>query len=138
MRAVKSRDTSPELILRKALWAKGLRYRIGGRDIVGKPDIVFVRDRVAVFVDGDFWHGNQWRKRGFDSLESQLAHVNNKEYWIRKINRNIARDREVDEKLGKAGWKVVRIWESGVKEELNKQLVVIEKALKAAGNRRNV
>jgi len=118
MAAVKSRDTTPEIALRKALFAMGLRYRLGGSSqgsaLPGKPDILFLSARVAVFVDGDYWHGNQWKLRGHKSLEEQLAGVSNRSYWLTKIKRNMERDRRVNANLKKAGWKVVRIWESAI------------------------
>ncbi len=70
--------------------------------------------KVAVFVDGDYWHGNQWRLRGFKSLDGQLRGVSNRSYWKKKIEGNMTRDRENTAKLKKAGWKVVRIWESDI------------------------
>ncbi len=92
----------------------GLRYRLHYSKLPGQPDIVFVSARIAVFVDGDYWHGNQWRLRGFDSLESQFEGVRNRSYWIAKIRRNMERDRLNNQKLKKAGWQVIRVWESDV------------------------
>lgn len=115
MKAVKSSGTAPEMAMRRILWNAGLRYRLHKKELPGKPDIVFTRAKVAVFVDGDFWHGNQWRLRGFKSLEDQLEKVGNRAYWENKIRKNIQRDRAVDTALRKAGWKVIRIWESQVK-----------------------
>lgn len=117
MYAVKSSGTTPEIILRKTLWRMGLRYRLNVKTLPGKPDIVFAKYKVAVFVDGDFWHGRQWRLRGYKSLESQFDGVSNKPYWVEKIKRNMARDRKVGEQLRKLGWRVVRIWESEVKKD---------------------
>ena len=87
MRAVKGKDTAPELALRKALWAHGFRYRLHKKSLPGKPDLVFASRRVTLFIDGDYWHGRQWKKRGFVSLEAQMSRVNNSEYWIKKIGR---------------------------------------------------
>lgn len=138
MRAVKSVGTSPELVLRKALSARGARYRLHYAKAAGKPDIAFVSARVAVFVDGDYWHGNQWRLRGFSSLDEQLENVANREYWKRKIERNMARDRENDEKLRKAGWKVIRVWESDIKKDAQKAADRIVRAVadRAGGKKR--
>jgi DNA mismatch endonuclease (patch repair protein) len=94
----------------------GFRFRLATERLPGRPDFVFVRQRVAVFVDGDFWHGRQWRNRGFDSLVSHLRGIRNSAYWIRKIERNIARDRGVNRRLRAAGWRVVRVWESELKK----------------------
>lgn len=115
MRAVKSADTSPERILRKGLSARGLRYRLHSRRLPGCPDIVFVSAKVAVFVDGDYWHGNQWKLRGHKSLKSQFSNIRHRAYWEKKIERNMARDRKVSAALRKEGWKVIRVWESDIK-----------------------
>src|SRR4051794_40927916 len=96
MAAVAGRDTRPELALRRALHARGLRYRVHARDVLGRPDLVNRARRVAVFVDGDFWHGNpaEWQRRGFDSMEEQFPAAK-REHWAAKLTRNIERDREV-------------------------------------------
>lgn len=118
MRNVRSSGTAPELRLRSALWRSGLRFRVSS-GLHGDPDIVFAGPKVVVFVDGDFWHGNQWRLRGFASLEDHLSRVNNSEYWISKISRNVARDRKVNAWLIRDGWNVIRIWESEIKSCLD-------------------
>ena len=100
MRRVKSRDTAPEIQLRKALWRLGLRYRLNAKDLPGKPDIVFRGDKLAVFVDGEFWHG---KKLSAERL-SQM-----KPYWRQKIARNMKRDQAVNEALTQCGWQVLRI-----------------------------
>lgn len=114
MQSVRSNDTSPERLVRRALWRRGLRYRLHRSDLPGKPDIVFPGPKVAVFVDGDFWHGNQWRLRGFRSLEEQFDGRANAEYWIPKIKGNMVRDADVERRLRYDGWKVIRLWESDV------------------------
>lgn len=118
MKQVRSRDTSPEKVLRKALWAQGLRYRLHAKRLPGNPDIVFPSARVAVFVDGDFWHGNQWRLRGLSSLEEQFRDSPNASYWVPKITRNIKRDVDANHRLRDMGWAVVRCWESEIKSDL--------------------
>jgi DNA mismatch endonuclease (patch repair protein) len=100
MRKVKSRDTAPEIQLRKALWRIGLRYRLNAKDLPGKPDIVFRGDKLAVFVDGEFWHG---KKLSAERL-SQM-----KPYWRQKIDRNVKRDQAVNEALTQSGWRVIRV-----------------------------
>src|SRR5690606_26344398 len=90
----------------------GLRYRLHAKDVLGTPDIVIRRRRLAVFVDGDMWHGNAWRLRGLPNLASMFP--NRTEWWVAKIERNMQRDREVTERLRADGWTVVRIWESDV------------------------
>lgn len=113
MRRIRSRNTEPELLLRRALHARGARYRLHDRSVPGQPDVVFRRARVAVFVDGDFWHGHQWKLRGLARLEDQFS--TNEQYWIRKINGNVERDRRVDQSLRQLGWVSLRIWESEVR-----------------------
>ena len=102
-------DTTPEILLRKALWATGVRYRLHPAALPGRPDLAIVRHRVAVFCDGDFWHGRQWRSR-----KDKLAAGWNASYWIAKIDRNRRRDRQVTRRLRLLGWRVVRVWESDV------------------------
>ena len=96
--AVRNRDTKPELLLRRALHRRGLRYRLR-RPLPGHPDLAFPGARVAVFVDGDFWHGNTWRLRGAASLDDYLDSLANADFWRQKIGRNIARDRAVEHEL---------------------------------------
>ena len=117
MAAVRSRDTRPEVALRSALWRRGLRYRVRSK-LTGKPDIVFPSARLAVFVNGDFWHGNAWRVRGLPSFEEQFHKINNADFWRAKIEANMARDRHVNAELGTSGWCVYRVFESRLKDEL--------------------
>ncbi len=114
MRRVGSVDTPPEMALRRALWAKGLRYRTRNADLPGKPDIASRRLRLAVFVDGDYWHGGQWERRGLTCLEEQFAGAARRDYWLAKIRGNMARDARVTRELLDGGWTVVRFWESDV------------------------
>lgn len=118
MRRVKSRDTSPEIAFRKALWAAGVRYRLHRASLPGKPDIVIAKKRLAVFIDGDFWHGNQWRSRGYPSLEAQFVASPMADYWVPKIDRNMRRDRLNTAALLEQGWSVIRFWESDIKSNL--------------------
>ena len=110
MSRVKCKDTSIELILRKELWSRGLRYRKNVLGIPGKPDIVFVGKKVAVFCDSEFWHGYDWEHRK-DDIKT------NRDYWIPKIERNIERDKEVDSMLEEQGWKVLRFWGKDIKKD---------------------
>lgn len=118
MGAVRGRDTKPEIALRRALHARGLRYRIHPVDVPGRPDVVNRSRRIAIFVDGDFWHGNpeEWRRRGFDSLEAQFPEPK-REFWTGKIRSNIARDVKVNDALRASGWTVVRVWESEIHDD---------------------
>lgn len=118
MQASKNKGTKPEVLLGKALWNLGLRYRKNDKNIFGKPDFSFKKYKVAIFVDGEFWHGKDWEIRKNDIKSNQ-------EFWIAKIERNIERDREVAEMLLKSGWKILRFWgKEIVKEPLVKALEV--------------
>jgi DNA mismatch endonuclease, patch repair protein len=103
----RSKDTAHELALRKLLWGIGLRYRKNVGDLPGKPDIVFLRERVAIFCDGDFWHGRNW-----DSLSQKLSTGNNPSYWVQKIRSNRERDLRNNRRLSDLGWLVLRFWET--------------------------
>lgn len=126
MSAVKSKDTRPELALRKELWRRGLRYRKNYKKLPGKPDIVFPRARLAVFCDGDFWHGHNWAIRGYGSLENELQRYSRA--WADKIIRNIQRDERTNEELEDVGWKVLRIWESDIKADVKRCGDIVEYA----------
>ena len=117
----RSRDTKAEVLLRKELWRRGLRYRLHLRDLPGKPDIVFRRVQVAVFCDGDFWHGRRWQQR-----REKLARGANAPYWTAKIAANVARDRRNTRLLRAAGWTVVRLWETDVLRDLERAVARIE------------
>jgi len=106
-------DTRPELLLRRYLWAQGARYRVNVGTLPGKPDLVFSRQQLAVFCDGDFWHGREWKVR-----RKALASGHNASYWLRKITYNIDRDRTQEKVLRAKGWTVIRIWESDIKKDL--------------------
>lgn len=110
MSRVTGKNTKPEVLLRKALWSKGLRYRLHYK-IIGKPDIVFVAARVAVFVDGCFWHG---------CPEHGSIPKSRREFWEKKIKKSIKRDQRVVNELGAAGWLVLRYWEHAVTDDLDK------------------
>lgn len=123
MRMVKNKDSEIEQLLRKELWNRGIRYRKNVRKVFGNPDIVFIGLKIAVFCDSEFWHGYDWenRKKDFKS---------NQEFWIPKIERNIARDNEVNEKLSSEGWIVLRFWGKEIKKETCRCADIIEKAVK--------
>lgn len=111
MQAIKSKDTTIELALRKALWHKGIRYRKNFKGLPGKPDIAITKYKIAVFCDSDYWHGYDWENRN-QRIKS------NRDYWVPKIERNMQRDKEVTEALENAGWKVLRFWEFQIRKEL--------------------
>lgn len=112
MAAVRNKDSRAELALRRELHRRGARYRLHAPDVAGRPDLVVRKARLAVFVDGDFWHGNSWRLRGLPSLEAQFP--TRTEWWTAKIRRNMERDEEVTRQLRTDGWRVIRLWESDV------------------------
>lgn len=124
MSSIKSKNTGPELLLRKALWQKGFRYRINYKQLPGKPDIVFTKAKIAIFCDGDFWHGHNWALRGIPSLEEELASYS--DFWKEKILRNIERDKKNNEELKKSGWTVIRFWESDIRKNLEECVSCVE------------
>ena len=103
MQRVKNKDSDIEVLLRKELWSRGIRYRKNVNRIYGKPDIVFISQKIAVFCDSEFWHGYNWEERKKDFKSHQ-------EFWIPKIERNMERDVEVTTKLESEGWTVIRFW----------------------------
>ena len=121
----------PELRFRKALWARGVRYRLYANHLPGKPDIIVPESRLAIFIDGDFWHGGQWYKRGHTSLEAQFVRVGTASYWVSKILKTMERDRANTESLVSSGWRVLRFWESHVTANLDE---CIDTAIQAAHN----
>ena len=112
MSRVRSKDTKPEMLLRRALHARGVRYRLHGRDILGNPDLVWRKRKVALFVDGDLWHGNAWRVRGLPSIEALFP--TRTDWWTSKIRANEKRDHDVTAQLTERGWTVIRVWESSI------------------------
>lgn len=111
MSHIRSRDTKPELIVRKFLFAKGLRYRVNARRLPGTPDLVFRKYKTAVFVNGCFWHGHE-------GCRYYRLPKSNVDFWKNKIDRNIARDAATDAALTAAGWRVVRVWECELKPKV--------------------
>lgn len=122
MQAIKNKDSGIELTLRKALWEKNHRYRKNYKDLPGKPDIVFIGKKVAVFCDSEFWHGYHWKERKKD-IKS------NRKFWINKIERNIERDKEVNTKLKNMGFTVLRFWGKEIMKETDKCVKKIEEQI---------
>lgn len=134
MQHVKGKNTKPEVKLRQLLWHEGFRYRKNCKTLPGRPDIALTRYRVAVFVDGEFWHGKDYDGgdypgRKYHSLREQLEHGNNPEFWKQKIERNMQRDLEVEAELNGLGWKVIRFWSKDVLRQPEKCLDVIREAV---------
>lgn len=123
MQKVKNKDSKIEKLLRIELWKRGLRYRKNCKNIYGKPDIVFLRKKLAIFCDSEFWHGYEWE-------ESKKEFKSNQAFWIPKIERNIQRDNEVTAKLEYQGWTVMRFWGKEIKKDLKNCADKIEIALK--------
>ena len=130
MKNIKYKDTKIELVLRKALWEKGYRYRKNYAKLPGKPDIVFIKDKVVVFCDSEFFHGKDWKL-----LQKRLQNTKNKDYWIKKISRNIERDNEVNNKLASLGWEVIRFWGKDILSDTDSCVNTIEKIL---SNRKDI
>jgi len=124
MQRVKSKNTKIEIILRKELWKRGLRYQKNVKDIFGKPDIVFKGKKLVVFTDSEFWHGKQF-------LEGKSIPKTNTEYWVNKFKRNIERDKKVNKKLQDEGWTVLRFWGIDIKKNVSNCADAIERTLKA-------
>lgn len=120
MSRIRGKDTTIEVLLRSALFEKGYRFRKHVKGLPGRPDIVFHRARVAVFVDGDFWHGYQ-----FPRWENSLP-----KFWRQKIRTNRQRDRRCYAKLRRAGWRVVRVWEHEIRRDVHSVLLRVTAVLK--------
>lgn len=124
MSLIKSRDTKLETdflkLLSSEIYPRGYRYRKHYSRIPGKPDIVFIKEKVAVFLDGDFWHGYN-----FNKLKKRLP----KKYWLGKIERNITRDKKTNIVLKKLGWKVVRFWEHDLQKRPESATLKIKRIL---------
>ncbi len=123
MAHISLKNGKAEMILAKLLWHSGIRYRKNYKRLPGSPDIAITKHKVAVFVDGEFWHGQNWEER-----KGRLR--SNREYWIEKIEENMARDRRNNDSLSEMGWKVIRFWEKEVLKDpdlcLKKVLSIIE------------
>ena len=122
MQAIRSKDASIEIALRTALWHRGVRYRKNYKQLPGKPDIAITKYRIVVFCDSDYWHGYDWENR-HQRIKS------NRDYWIPKIERNMARDKEITAQLQAMGWIVLRFWEWQIKKRLNECVDVVIKTI---------
>jgi DNA mismatch endonuclease (patch repair protein) len=115
---IKSKNTQIELLLSKAMWAKGLWYRKNCKDVFGKPDFCFKGKKIAIFCDSEFWHGKKF-------LEGERFKTN-ADLWETKIKRNIERDEKVNDQLKKEGWTVLRFWGNKIKKNLDTCISIIE------------
>lgn len=118
MSKVRLKNGKAETILAKRLWHEGYRYRRNYKKLPGSPDIALTTYKVAVFVDGEFWHGENWKER-----KAKLKH--NREYWIEKIEENMARDKRVDGQLQEMGWTTLHFWEKQVLKHTDECLQVV-------------
>ena len=123
MQQIRSIDTKPEVRLRKALWHLGIRYRKNYTALPGKPDIVLTKQKIAIFVDGDFWHARNHQEHPGEQVAS------NKEDWTKKLTRNVERDKEINDALTEQGWLVLRFWENDIKKDLPHVIDVIRQYL---------
>jgi DNA mismatch endonuclease, patch repair protein len=123
MRKIRSTNTGPEIILRKQLWRLGYRYRLNSTKLPGKPDIVFNKYKLVVFIDGEFWHGYKWKMK-------RAKIKANRKYWIPKIEGNIRRDRLNNRRLKSLGFKVLRFWQHQINKDISSCLANIQVHLK--------
>lgn len=124
MKNIRSKDTSIELKLRKALWHKGYRYRKNMKALPGKPDIVFTKYKIAIFCDSEFFHGKDW-----EVLKPRIEAGNNSEYWLKKITRNMERDDEINKHLLFLGWTVIRFWGKDILKNIDECVKVVEECI---------
>lgn len=124
MSSIRSKDTQIEIILRKALWEKGYRYRKNVKTIFGKPDIVLTKYKIVIFCDSEFFHGKDW-----EQLSERILNGENSSYWYKKIQRNMERDREVERTLRGEGWTVIRFWGSDIKKNLAECVRAVDEAV---------
>ncbi|MDR0313046.1 MAG: very short patch repair endonuclease [Treponema sp.] len=111
MSHIRNKNTSIEVQLRKALWKEGIRYRKNYKILPGCPDIAITKYKIAIFCDGEFWHGKNWENKK-ESIKT------NRDYWLPKIDRNIARDNKIERELENMGWVILRYWGNEIKENL--------------------
>lgn len=124
MSNIKNKDTGIEIMLRKALWENGYRYRKNYKVLPGKPDIVLTKYRIVIFCDSEFFHGKDW-----DDLKKQLERGKNAEFWINKISKNRERDEEVNKQLFYQGWTVIRFWGKDIKKDVGQCVKAVEEAI---------
>lgn len=127
MQAVKNKDSEIEILLRRALWKRGVRYRKNVKSIFGHPDIAFIGKKVVVFCDSEFWHGYDWEHKNAE-IKSR------REFWIPKIERNIERDKEVNKYLEEQGWTVIRFWGKEIKKDAEACADLIVRILEEKNN----
>ena len=112
MSKIRGKNTKPELLFRKALWQKNVRYRINNKKLPGKPDVSIKKYKLAIFIDGEFWHGYNWDERR-DTIKT------NRKFWIPKSERNMQRDRQINQELNERGYTVFRFWSKEILTDLD-------------------
>ncbi len=113
MSRIKGKDTKPEIILRKYLWNNGMRYRKNYRGLPGRPDIVITKHKIAVFCDSEFFHGKDW-----ETQKKKVGAGANSDYWVKKIEHNMERDKLKDEELVRLGWIVIHFWSKEIEKDV--------------------
>jgi DNA mismatch endonuclease, patch repair protein len=129
MSRVRGTGNKAEVALRKELWKRGYRYQTYAQNLPGTPDIVFRGSRIAIFVDGDFWHGRILIENGDQALVDSFQ-TERRDFWIAKIRRNVSRDRQKTAELHELGWRVIRVWERDILRDLSAIADQIEKHLR--------
>ena len=128
MSAIRSKDTKPEMIVRRGLWKRGFRYRLNHKRLPGHPDLVLRKYRTCIFVNGCFWHGHHVALPQMEDVRSKMEEVivnsacckiptTNRDFWVAKIRRNKERDKEEQRKLAEMGWHCITIWECELKPQ---------------------
>ena len=124
MAAIRSKDTSIEVVLRKALWHHGYRYRKNYKQLPGSPDIAITKYRLAIFCDSEFFHGKDW-----DQLKLRLENGKNSSYWLKKITRNMQRDHENEQALRFKDWTVLRFWGQDILKHTDECVKVVDETV---------
>ena len=124
MKQIKSNNTKIEILLRKALWHKGYRYRKNYEKLPGRPDIALTKYKIAIFCDGEFFHGKDW-----EELKLRLKNSNNSEFWLNKISRNRDHDEKINQELSIMGWTVIRFWGKDIKKNVDECVKIVEETI---------
>ena len=117
MAAIRSKDTKPEMIVRRGLWKRGFRYRLNHKRLPGHPDLVLRKYRTCIFVNGCFWHGHNVETNTMESSACCKIPSTNRDFWVAKIRRNKERDKEEQKKLAEMGWHCITVWECELKPQ---------------------
>ena len=124
MQHIRSKNTKIEVILRKALWHAGIRYRKNYKDLPGKPDIAITKYKIAIFCDGEFFHGYDW-----DEQRPRIMKGDNGQYWVDKIEKNMERDIEKDQELEIMGWYVIHFWGREIREKTDECVKTVKEVI---------